>query len=178
MLPTLLTYAPVFVAAVLEGELVYVTACIAASRGWLNPFGVVLAGALGGSAGDQFWFYLLRGRLAWLDRFPKLARRHRLVSARVHSHETGMLLVSRFLPGLRIAIPAACAYAGVRPARFSTLNLASAFAWAGALMIVVANLGPRAAAALGLSGLWAVIVPAGLAVAFLRWLGSPPRSSQ
>ena len=42
---------------------------------------------------------------------------------RVHAHETLMILSGRFLPGLRTAIPVACAYANVQPLKFSTLNL-------------------------------------------------------
>jgi hypothetical protein len=59
------------------------------------------------------------------------------VIAHVHAHETALVLVSRFLPGLRTAIPIACAYAGMRALKFSTLNLISAFAWAGAIMAFV-----------------------------------------
>jgi len=66
------------------------------------------------------------------------ARKYRdRVIAHVHSHETALVLVSRFLPGLRTAIPVACAYAGVRPLKFSVLNLISAFAWAAAIMAFV-----------------------------------------
>src|SRR5262245_53807339 len=94
-------------------------------------------GALGGSTGDQIWFYLLRGRLHWLDRFPALARLSAGVRRRVQENETGLVLVSRFLPGLRTAIPIACTYAGMNPLKFSALNLVSAFAWAGAIMAFV-----------------------------------------
>jgi membrane protein DedA with SNARE-associated domain len=79
----------------------------------------------------------------------------------------------RFLPGLRTAIPIACAYAGVRPLRFTTLDLISAFAWAGAIMLVVVKLGPDAMNALGLKGWWGALVPAALVLLFFRWLGRP-----
>ena len=72
-----LAYLAVFIAAVLEGEVVFITASVLVGRGELNALGVLLAGALGGSAGDQFFFYVLRGRLhRWLDRFPRIARHH------------------------------------------------------------------------------------------------------
>ena len=64
----------------------------------------------------------------------------------MQSNETGLILAGRFLPGLRTAIPVACAYAGANPFKFSTLNLISAFAWAGTIMAFVAKLGPRALA--------------------------------
>ena len=136
---------------------------------------MLVAGALGGSAGDQFWFYLLRGRIHWLDRYPRLARYSDRVIHRVKSNQNFMVLISRFLPGLRVAIPVACAYAGVGPIRFTVLNLISAFAWAGAIMLVVAKLGPQALAAIGLRGWWGPLLPAVLVLFFFRWLGRPPR---
>ena len=171
----MVAYLPIFVFAILEGEIYYITACVAASFGKLYWPGVLIAGALGGSAGDQLWFYVLRGRLNWLDRYPRLARHHAAVRHRVHAHETLMVLVSRFLPGLRVAIPVACAYAAVKPLRFSTLNLVSAFAWASAIMLVVVKLGPDALSAFGLRGWWGPLIPAALVLFFFRWLGRPSR---
>jgi membrane protein DedA with SNARE-associated domain len=167
-----LAYLAVFIAAVVEGEVVFVTASVLVGRGELNALGVLVAGALGGSAGDQFFFYVLRGRLhRWLDRFPRIARRHRAITARVSRHSTGIVLASRFLPGLRTAIPAACAYAGVPPLKFSGLNLVSALAWASAILCTVAWGGPAAMSWIGLSGWWGVAVPAVLLVLFFQWLG-------
>src|SRR5262252_1354645 len=123
-------YLPVFAFAILEGEIYYITMCVAVAAGRLNWLGVLVCGALGGATGDQIWFYLLRGRIHWLDRYPRLAKYRNRVMTHVHQNETGLVLVSRFLPGLRTAIPIACAYAKMRPIKFSTLNLISAFAWA------------------------------------------------
>jgi membrane protein DedA with SNARE-associated domain len=135
---------------------------------------VLILGALGGSTGDQLWFYLLRGRIHWLDRFPKLAKYRDSVMTHVHASETGLVLVSRFLPGLRTAIPIACAYAGMNPAKFSTLNLISAFAWAGAIMVFV-KAGSTTLNAFGLNAWWGPFIPAVLVVVFFRWLSSRPR---
>jgi membrane protein DedA with SNARE-associated domain len=170
-----LAYLPIFFFAILEGEIYYIAMCVAASAGKLRWEGVLIAGALGGSAGDQLWFYLLRGHIHWLDRYPWLARRRNAVVDRVKANQTLMVLISRFPPGLRVAIPVACAYAGVRPLRFTALNLVSAFAWAGSIMLVVAKLGPNALRAIGLEGWWAAVVPAVLVLVFFRWLGRPPK---
>jgi membrane protein DedA with SNARE-associated domain len=97
------------------------------------------------------------------------------VTARVQANQTLMVLVSRFLPGLRTAIPMACAYAGVRPIRFSLLNLVSAFAWAGAIMLVVIRIGPDVLTAFGLKGWWGPLIPAAMVLLFFRWLGRGPR---
>jgi membrane protein DedA with SNARE-associated domain len=170
----MLAYIPVYVFAVLEGEIYYTTACVAASLGKLNWAAVIVAGALGGATGDQLWFYLLRGRLDWLDRYPWLAKHHAIVSARVAAHETPMLLASRFLPGLRVAVSVACAYAKVNPLKFSVLNLVSAFAWASGIMLLVAKVGPQALGAFGVTAWWGPIIPAVLVLIFFRWLARPP----
>src|SRR5438046_258246 len=112
----LLKYVGIFISAAVEGEIVYVAAVVMAVLGKLNPAGVLIAGASGGSAGDQFYFYVLRTGLSrWLDRFPAIVRRRDRIRDRVQHHASKLILTSRFLPGLRIAIPAACAYAGVSP---------------------------------------------------------------
>ena len=133
----------------------------------------VLCAALGGATGDHLWFHP-RGRLHWLDRFPWLARHHASVSARVHEHETAIILASRFLPGLRTAIPIACAYANVRPLKFSTLNLISAFGWASAIMLFVKT-GSRTLTAFGLTAWWGPLIPAVIVILFFQWLGRPRR---
>ena len=68
--------------AVLEGEIYYSKVCADAMVGKLNWLGVWCAGALGGSTGDQIWFYLLRGRIHWLDRYPEAGEVSRPRSAR------------------------------------------------------------------------------------------------
>jgi undecaprenyl-diphosphatase len=170
----MLPYLPIYIAAILEGEIYYSKVCADAMVGTLHWVPVLLAGALGGATGDQLWFYVLRGRIHWLDRFPRLVKYRDTVSARVHSHETGMVLVSRFLPGLRTAIPIACAYANVRPLKFSLLNLTSALAWASAIMLFVKT-GSSTLTAFGLTAWWGPLIPAVIVVAFFRWLGRPPR---
>jgi len=133
-------YPTVFIASAVEGEIVFVAASVLVAVGKLNVVGVLLAGA---SAGDQFFYYLFRGRMSsWVNRIPWLARRREAVTVRVHQHATKMILASRFLPGMRISIPLACAYAGISPFRFTVLNVLNSLAWAIAVMFIVAYLGP------------------------------------
>ena len=168
-------YLSIFAAAILEGEIYYIAMCVAAAAGKVHWAGVLVAGALGGSTGDQFWFYLLRGRIHWLDRYPWLARHRDTVVDRVKVNQNLMVLLCRFFPGLRVAIPVACAYAGVPPLHFTLLNLVSGFAWAGTIMLVVTKVGPNALSAIGLDGWWGLIVPAVLMFGFFQWLGRPRR---
>ena len=70
----MLIYLPIYLFAILEGEIYYITMCVAAAAGKIAWPGVLIAGALGGATGDQLWFYVLRGRLHWLDRYPWMAK--------------------------------------------------------------------------------------------------------
>lgn len=160
----------IYFAAIVEGEIYYSKVCADVAAGTRHWLPVLCAGALGGATGDQLWFYVLRGRIHWLDRFPRLERFRTSVSRHVHEHENGIVLVSRFLPGLRTAIPIACAYADMNPLKFSSLNLVSAFAWAGSIMIFVRT-GSRTLNAFGLNAWWGPFIPAVLVILFFRWLG-------
>ena len=173
----MLFYLSIYIAAILEGEIYYSKVCADAVAGRAFWPGVLVAGALGGSTGDQIWFYLLRGRLHWLDKYPKLAAYRSRVARHVHDNETGLILVSRFLPGLRTAIPIACATANVRALKFTGLNLISAFAWASAIMAFV-KFGSTTLSAFGLNHWWGPFIPAALVILFFRWLGRPGRAAR
>ena len=169
-------YLAILIAATLEGEIVFVAASALVSQGRLDPIGVALSGAIGGCLGDQFYFYALRGRLSrWLNRYPAIAQRGARLTRRVRRHETLAVLAIRFSPGLRIALSAACAYAGVPPLKFSVLNMVSSLAWATTLLSLVAWFGPSFLKGLGLSGWWAVLPPAILIVLLVRWLARHER---
>src|SRR5262245_18461919 len=157
--------------AAIEGEVVYTSAVVMATLGRLHPVAVLLSGSIGGWAGDQFWFHAARGRLSsWLNKFERMARRRRAIEGRMRRHATKFLLSIRFLPGLRIAIPLACAYSGISAIHFSGLSFLSALAWAGAIMLVIQRLGPTSLSALGIKAWWTPAIPAVLVVVFFRWL--------
>jgi membrane protein DedA with SNARE-associated domain len=167
----ILPYLGILVAAAVEGEVVYSGAVVMVFMGRLNPFGVLISGSIGGWAGDQFYFYAARGPLSrWLDRFSSIARRRMAIQGRMQQHATKLILAVRFLPGLRIAIPLACAYARVSPIRFSGLSFLSAVAWASAIMFIIRWLGPTSMSALGIKAWWAPAIPAVIVVLFFRWL--------
>jgi membrane protein DedA with SNARE-associated domain len=160
-------YWGILVAAIVEGEITYIAAAALVAQGRLNAFGVVVAGAIGATIGDQLFFYVFRGRLPrWMARFPSLERKTRPLLDLVRRHAALMVLMIRFAPGLRIGIAAACASANISPLRFSVLNLVSAFAWATGLMILVGWLGPAYLAQYGLAG-WKGAALIGLVVLVL-----------
>jgi membrane protein DedA with SNARE-associated domain len=165
-------YLLIVAGAAIEGEVLYSGAAVLVGLGRLDAVSVMCAGALGAALGDQFYFYLLRGRLSGLlDRVPPLARRRPAIVNAVRRSETIIVLAIRFSPGFRIAMAAACAYAGVRSWKFSLLNAASAVVWASALLVAVAWVGPAISTQFGLSGAWAAVLPAIVLVIVVRALG-------
>ena len=174
-----MAYLAVFIAAIIEGEVLFVAASVLVSLGKLDFWGVFFAAALGGSAGDQFYFYAFRGRLRnWLDRFSVLQKKQEQVAIFVKKNTTGLILASRFLPGLRVAIPVACAHADVCSVRFSILSLISSAGWAAAILLAVAHYGPTSLAYFGVRVWWAPIVPALVILSLFglfRWLSQKPQ---
>jgi membrane protein DedA with SNARE-associated domain len=171
-------YATIFLAAIVEGEVVFVAAAVLVASGHLEQAPVLVAGALGAATGDQLYFYALRGRIdGWLSRFRPVAARSQAIVTRVQRHRSLMIVALRFAPGLRIAIAAACAYARVPALQFSALNLLAAFAWAGGILGIVSHLGPAAAGRLGFRGPVGAAVPAVLIVAFVWWLSRDLREA-
>ena len=165
------TYAGIAVAAALEGEVGFVTAAALVSRGYLDPLKVTAAGAIGAALGDQFYFYVFRGRVSiWLDRVPAIAKRGRALAMSVRRHETLAILMIRFAPGLRIILAAACAYSGVPAVKFSLLNGLTSIVWAAGLLALVAWIGPAYLPMLGISGWWSALIPALLVVVAFRLL--------
>jgi membrane protein DedA with SNARE-associated domain len=157
--PETMAYLMVFVSTMVEGEVVFVGASAMVSLGLLNPFWVFAAAAAGGSAGDQLFYYALRGRLRFrLERWAWFRKREESVRDFVLTNATLIILCSRFLPGLRIAIPAACAHAGVPPLRFSCLSMVSSALWSGAILLMVGHFGPASLSYFGVSAWWSPIL--------------------
>ena len=171
-----LPYGGVLLAAIVEGEIAYVGAAALVAQGQLNPIGVLVSGALGASIGDQAYFYVFRGRLPrWLARYPSLQEKAAPLVDRVRRHDSLMVLLIRFAPGLRIAIAAACAWVDVSPLKFSVLNLLSSFVWAFVLLIAVGWLGPAYLAQYGLGGWKGAVLIGLMLVGALNLLGRHQR---
>jgi membrane protein DedA with SNARE-associated domain len=169
---TALIYLGIFVAAAVEGEMVFVAASVSVALGHLDFWGVLVAGALGGSAGDQFFFYAFRGPFKHLlERFPRLARKREAVGQLVEAYAIPLTAACRFLPGLRIAIPAACAATSIPAPIFSAISLFSAFSWAAAILGLIAGAGPNALNRLGMARNWALGASAIVVLAVFIVLG-------
>jgi membrane protein DedA with SNARE-associated domain len=124
-------YLAVFVGTVLEGETVLILAGFAAAQGLLCLPWVMAVAFAGGWLGDQSFFFLGRWRGAWLmARFPRLAPLARKVYALINRWHAWLIVIIRFLYGLRIAGPLAIGMSGLAPWRFMAFNLIGAAIWA------------------------------------------------
>src|SRR5215813_10745215 len=135
-------YFAIMVAAFWEGEAVLITAGTLCGAGFLDWRLTILAAAIGGSAGDQIYFYAAHERAARaIKKSKRLSKWYPKVAAFVLRHSTVAVLLSRFAAGLRITIPLVCATAGMPAKKYSVLNLLSGFAWASFWVAVTYQIG-------------------------------------
>lgn len=124
-------YFAILAAAFWEGEAILIAAGTLCGAGFLDWRLTIIAAAIGGSAGDQIYFYAAHDRAARIiGKSKRLSRILPRVRAFVQRHGTLAVLLSRFAAGLRITIPIVCATAGMSPRKYTPLNLISGFLWA------------------------------------------------
>ncbi len=124
-------YLAVFAGTLLEGETILLAAGYAAQRGLLDWRMVIAIAIAGGTLGDQIAFSLGRWKGALLiAKFPGLAHRVPQVHRLLERYHVALILVIRFLYGLRIAGPVIMGTSRVPFLRFAVLNLLGAILWA------------------------------------------------
>jgi membrane protein DedA with SNARE-associated domain len=124
-------YLAVFVGTLLEGETILLAAGYAAQRGMLHWPAVIAIAIAGGTLGDQIAFMV--GRWKGVDliaRFPSLAHRVPQVHRLLERYHVLLILVIRFLYGLRIAGPVIMGTTNLPFIRFVVLNFLGAVLWA------------------------------------------------
>ena len=124
-------YLAVLVGAFLEGETVLALAGLAASRGYLDFYTVVVVALIAGFAGDQFYFFLGRTRgTTLLARFPHLRERaHRFDTLLARFHAP-LIVAIRFMYGFRIVGPILLGMGRCAHWKFIVFNFIGAAMWA------------------------------------------------
>ena len=124
-------YLAIFIGTLLEGETVLLLGGFAAHRGYLELPWVIAIATAGGFLGDQILFFLGRRHGAHiLARFPSWQDRAKRVHALFQRFHAPLIVLVRFLYGLRIVGPIVIGSSGVPPARFFIYNLIGAVIWA------------------------------------------------
>lgn len=131
-------YAAVLAGTLLEGETILLLAGFAAQQGHLSFALVVFVAFIGGTTGDQVFFWCgRRWGVRLQERFPNLRVRMASTALLLKRWDATLIVVVRFLYGLRIAGPIAMGALGVGRMRFAIFNAVGAAIWA----VVIGGLG-------------------------------------
>lgn len=123
-------YAMVVAGIIVEGDATLVAASILAHRGYLAIGTVITLAAVTSLTMNQIYFWL--GRRHGVDRVAKADGR-RLFRNIVHhtrKHAIWLVLLSRFVFGFRMAIPATVGALGMSMTRFLIADICGAIIWA------------------------------------------------
>lgn len=123
-------YLIVFLASLVEGESIIITASILASQGKLDITKVGMLAFLGTLFADQSLFFV--GKY-WgggiFNRFPMLARKSVPVFRFLKKYNISFILSFRFIYGIRILSPIVIGASDVSVKRFVFLNFIAAIIW-------------------------------------------------
>lgn len=124
-------YLAVFVGCLLEGETILMMAGFAAHRGYLSLSTTLLIAFVGGTLGDQFFFWVgHRWGRALLQRIPNAEPRVRRVNALLQRYHAPVVVGIRFMYGLRIVGPIIIGASDVSAWRLLFFNILGAAIWA------------------------------------------------
>jgi membrane protein DedA with SNARE-associated domain len=124
-------YLAVFVGSLLEGETILLLAGFAAHQGYLSLPATLLIAFVGGTLGDQIFFWL--GRTwggALLGRFALIRRHAPRVRELLRRYHAPVIVGIRFMYGLRISGPIVIGACDIPAWRFALFNLIGAAIWA------------------------------------------------
>jgi membrane protein DedA with SNARE-associated domain len=127
-------YIVILLSTFFAGEAVLVLAGFLAHRGYLTFFLVVLVAFAGSLTSDQLYFFLGRKKgLAYLDKHPSWKTKSDRVQKLIHQHQNFVILLFRFVYGIRVITPFLIGVSDVSLFKFSVLNTVGALMWAIAL---------------------------------------------
>jgi lysylphosphatidylglycerol synthetase-like protein (DUF2156 family)/membrane protein DedA with SNARE-associated domain len=123
-------YLLLFAGVIVEGEAVLIAGAFLASHGYFNIATVGLVALAANTLSAQFYYTAarVRGRRWFESRFPQNSPYRKIIHW-VGARDNWLLLVSRFLFGFRIVIPAACGAFGMPVARFTVINMIAGLLW-------------------------------------------------
>ncbi len=124
-------YVAILIGTFLEGETILVLGGFAANGGYLHLPWVILVAFIGSLCGDQLFFFLGRWHSeAVLRKWPSWKVRVDKAQSLVDRFRTPLILLFRFLYGLRTVTPFVIGMGPVPTAQFVLLNAVGAIVWA------------------------------------------------
>ena len=124
-------YIAVFIGAFLEGETILALAGLAAHRGYMDLWMVIVIATIAGFLGDQFYFFLGRYKGSEiLARFPSSQERAHKFDAMLSRWHAPLIICIRFMYGFRIVGPILLGMGRVPAWKFVIFNFIGAAIWA------------------------------------------------
>lgn len=125
----LVSYLLFFLGIVLEGEMVLISAAIAAHQRYMNLYAVIGI-AIGGTLLSDFtYFYLGRNRgIQWL-KHKKMGDKLDKVNAKLEKHRGILMTTYRFIYGARMLVPFAIGLQGISYRKFFVYCLTATIVW-------------------------------------------------
>ena len=127
-------YIIVFFGAIIEGELIILTASALAATGYLSISNVGLIAFFGTLFMDQILYFFGHRmyqkpgkRLS--ERYPKLYQKSKKAVILLRKYDIWFILSFRFIYGIRAISPIVIALCGIMPKRFIPLNFVAAVIW-------------------------------------------------
>lgn len=123
-------YLGILVGTLLEGEATVILGGLLAHQGILDLESLILVALVGTLIGDQIFYYLARWKgYDWACRSSRFRKNYPKASELMRKHAIWIILLSRFLYGLRTIIPTCCGVMRIPAWRYSLLNFISAVLW-------------------------------------------------
>jgi membrane protein DedA with SNARE-associated domain len=127
-------YIVILLSTFFAGEAILVLAGFLAHRGYLTFSLVVLVAFTGSLISDQLYFFLGRKKgLAYLDTHPSWKTKSDRIRKLIQQHQNFVILLFRFVYGLRSITPFLIGVSDVSPFKYLVLNAVGAITWAIAL---------------------------------------------
>ncbi len=127
----ILIYAGILLGIFLEGEMIMISAVIAAHHGYLNLWLVVVLGVTGTYASDCFYFFLGRKRgRNWINKSRKRKKRAEWIDRKLVKYPVLIYLTYRFMYGFRAITPLVIGTGSTKTGTFILFSSISTIVWA------------------------------------------------
>lgn len=123
-------YLGAFLGAIMEGEVLFLTAIQMAQLGYMSFYGVLVAVFTGTLTAD--WLFYLSGRTQgqkWVEKHQGLRTKFERMDRRMERYDGFLLFAYRFMYGFRVVLPTLFGIRGIPPWRFAIMSLLSTTVW-------------------------------------------------
>jgi membrane protein DedA with SNARE-associated domain len=127
----ILVYIGIFFGLFLEGEMILISAIIAAHHGYLILWIVVILGVVGTYSADCFYFFLGRKRgYVWINKNPKIKKKAEIIEKKLEKYPVIIFMSYRFLYGFRSITPLVIGASSTKTQTFFLYSALSTTIWA------------------------------------------------